>query len=161
MAKWYLKLNANQKALFILAMIGLIGFALMLPLFFFHLENNYPLGALPLGWLLGSAAELFSAYLLFHFAGTILDSKNDSGKTIVQSIGAYGLRFALYAVVLLLSAVCTFAPGWFGGFNAFNFFSCAMALLPMLFVILLTQYQSVKAEGAAAVKSPADEEKKS
>lgn len=161
MAKWYLKLDANQKALFILGMIGFLGFVLLLPFFFFHLENNYPLGALPLGWLLGSLAEVLSAFLLFHFTGSILDPKNDSTKTIIQSIGAYALRFALYVIVLLFSAICTFVPAWFGGFNAFNFFSCAAALLPMLFVILFTQYQSAKTEDLPVSKKPAEEDKKS
>ncbi len=55
-----------------------------------------------------------------------------------------GMRFLLYAAVLVLSALCTFRPDLLGGFDAFNFYAAFIALLPMPFVTMFSNLRSGK-----------------
>lgn len=140
MAKWYLNLKTEQRAFVILAAVAIFGFLCQLPLFFFHTESGYPLGAYPLGWLLGSAIELFGYATILKMSGAITSQKeNTSAKTTGAVIGFSFLRFLFYAAALMVSAICTFTPNWFGGFNAFNFYTTAAGLVPLFAVVLITQ----------------------
>jgi hypothetical protein len=134
MGKWFAKLTLNQKCLFFMGALALVVFAFLCPLFFFHSEINYPMGAYPLGWLLGSVAEILAFLTLMYMSDGLFAQKEipliPSPSTL--AMGAPGFRFVLYAAVLLVSAICTFKSEWFGGFNAFNFYTTAAGLLPML-----------------------------
>ena len=69
--------------------------------------------------------------------------------TSALAIGSAGIRILIYAIVLVVSGICTFKSAWFGGFNAFNFYTTAAGLLPMLAVIFLTQFFAIKKENSA------------
>jgi uncharacterized membrane protein len=139
MAKWFQKLPMNRKALFIMAMVALVVFFGLCPLFFFHLW------AYPLGWLLGSTAELLAYLSLMYFSDSLF-KKNDAQRSLsaTMAAGSAGLRILLYAVVLVVAGICTFKPEWFHGFDAFNFYTTAAGLLPMLGVIFFTQLYEIK-----------------
>src|SRR5574344_1960454 len=161
MGKWFAKLTLNQKCLFVMGMVALIVFVFLCPLFFIHRESNYPMGAYPLGWLLGSVVELL-AFVSMMYMSDGLFAQKDMGHPVASAlaIGSASLRFFLYAGALLVSAICTFKSEWFGGFNAFNFYTTAAGLLPMLFVILLVTFIDLKHESSAPQGSAAPDEKK-
>ena len=63
--------------------IALIVFVFLVPLFFFHnAETNYPYGAYPLGWLLGSVAEILAYYSLMY----MVDYLNTSHKDLMDAL---------------------------------------------------------------------------
>lgn len=150
MAKWFIKLTANQKTLFIMAVIALVGFIGLSPLLFLHNSDNYPYLAYPLGWLLGSAAEILSFWSLIFFSNSLFSKKGPS-QTFASfaALGSASLRIFLYAAVLVVSGICTFKSEWFGGFDAFNFYTTAAGLLPMLGIVLLTQFFEIKHQDSA------------
>ena len=150
MAKWFAKMSTNKKALFIMVALAVIVFLFLTPLFFFHSETNYPLGAYPLGWLLGSLAEIAAYYSLMYMSDSLFAQKDPNRPvTSALAIGSAGIRILIYAIVLVVSGICTFKSAWFGGFNAFNFYTTAAGLLPMLAVIFLTQFFAIKKENSA------------
>lgn len=161
MGKWFAKLTLNQRCLFIMGALALVVFLFLCPLFFVHQENNYPMGAYPLGWLLGSVAEILAFVTLMYMSDGLFAQK-DMGHPVTSAlaIGSASLRFVLYAAVLLVSAICTFKSEWFGGFNAFNFFTTAAGLLPMLFVVLIATFYDLKHESSAPQGSAAPDDKK-
>jgi len=131
--------------------IALIVFVFLVPLFFFHnAETNYPYGAYPLGWLLGSVAEILAYYSLMYMSDSLFAQKDPNRPvTSLLAIGSAGIRILIYAIVLVISGICTFKSEWFGGFNAFNFYATAAGLLPMLVVIFLTQFFALKQTSSA------------
>lgn len=142
----------NRKALFIMGIIAVLGFAGLSPLFFIHgaESNSYPYGAYPLGWLLGSVAELLAFLTLMRFSDSLFAQKDPAHSlTSALAVGSAGLRILLYAAVLVVSGICTFKSEWFGGFNAFNFYTTAAGLLPMLAVVLITQFFELKHSSSA------------
>jgi hypothetical protein len=150
MAKWFVKLSPNRKALFIMSVIALVVFIGLCPLFFIHNYENYPYVAYPLGWLLGSAAELIAFVTLVRFSDSLFKDKDATHATSsMLAMGSAGLRIFLYAVVLVVSGICTFKSEWFGGFNAFNFYTTAAGLLPMLGVVFFTQFFELKHQSSA------------
>jgi hypothetical protein len=161
MGKWFAKLTLNQKCLFFMGALALVVFAFLCPLFFFHSENNYPLGAYPLGWLLGSGAEILAFLTLMYMSDTLFAQKDPNHMiTSTLALASSSLRFVLYAAVLLVSGICTFKSEWFGGFNAFNFYTTAAGLLPMLFVVLFTTFFNLKHNGSAPQGSAAPKDEK-
>ncbi|MCH3908910.1 MAG: hypothetical protein LKF75_04895 [Bacilli bacterium] len=145
MAQWYMKLNVQKKALFLMAMVALGGFLIMIPLFFLTTDSGYPLGSLPLGWLLGSVIELLAYSTIIMMSNAITASQNKTtGMAAGLALGSHFVRFILYLAGLLISAICTFKSEWFGGFNAFSFYTCAAAYLPMLFIVLFTQFRETR-----------------
>jgi predicted ABC-type exoprotein transport system permease subunit len=155
MAKWYLKLNAEQKAFFIMAALALIIFILLCPLFFFYDVKGY---SYPLGWLLGSAIELLAYWTILKMSQALF-KKEDAGHQTATSLAllSNGFRFILYAIGLFLSAICTFKSEWFGGFDAFNFYACAAAYMPMLVIVMITQWRQAKGMNAHPTTSVSDE----
>lgn len=130
--------------------IAILGFLGLSVLFLFQSESGYPMGAYPLGWLLGSIAEIGCFLTLVYMSDSLFSRKNSAHPiTSTLALLSAGLRLFIYAAVLLVSAICTFKSEWFGGFNAFNFYTTAAGLLPMLVVVFLTQFFALKKESAA------------
>ena len=161
MGKWFAKLTLNQKCLFFMGVLALVVFAFLCPLFGFHSEDNYPMGAYALGWLLGSVVEILAFVSLMYMSDGLF-AKKDLGHPVASAlaIGSASIRFVLYAAALLGSAICTFKSEWFGGFNAFNFYTTAAGLLPMLFVVLFTTFFQIRHEGTAPQGNSANKEEK-
>jgi hypothetical protein len=139
MIKWYNKLKSEQKDLFIIVLIALVVFLCLLPLYLIKQ------GAWPNGWLLGSAVAVVGYVTLVKTLSKFgADSQKASsvGLTILFS----ALRYVLYAAALAVSAVCTFRPDWFGGFNGFQFFATALALIPTWGVLLVANFVRAKKE---------------
>lgn len=135
LAKWYLNLDTNRKTLFWIAAVGIAGFLLQTPLFFFRSADGYPGGAYALGWLLGSVISVISFYTMILMSNALLSSST-KGYTMGLSLGSAFLRILLYGAALVVSAICTFRAEWFSGFNAFNFYTTFGAMLPFPFVTL-------------------------
>lgn len=130
MVKWFAKLSGEKKDFFVLASFGLIVFIFLIPLMFVgH-------GDWPLGWLWGTAIELVCYYSLMKFA--ISFTTEDPSNPKIMTYLFSGLRYFLYAVGLVLAAICTFKSEWFGGWTALNFYATALAYLPMPIVITIT-----------------------
>jgi predicted ABC-type exoprotein transport system permease subunit len=155
MAKWYLKLNAEEKAFFLMAALALIVFVCLCPLFFFYDVKGY---SYPLGWLLGSVIELLAYWTILKMSEALF-KKEDAGHSTATglALASNSLRFILYAVGLFLSAICTFKSEWFGGFDAFNFFACAAAYMPMLVIVMATQWRQARNSEAHPTTSVNDE----
>jgi len=132
MVKFYIGLSQNQKALFWLILIAIIGTLVQIPLFFFYEAKGF---SYPLGWILGSLTEIICYISILKFTAAMMPKGDDTkgiGLVAVSSL----LRFAAYALVLTISAICTFKSEWFSGFNAFNFFTTFAGLFPLPFVLL-------------------------
>ena len=140
------KLSTEGKSIAILLFLAFVPFLGMLPMFFFHDPSGYPLGAYALGWLLGSLAGALSYWSIVLISRMLL-SKSDA--PLYAPVLLVFARLLLYAIVLVISAICTFQPGWFGGFNAFNFYTAAAGLIPMCFVSILTYFLERKKDGGA------------
>lgn len=131
----YIKLDVNGRTLFWTIVIAVFGFLIQLPLFFFHTESGYPLGAYPLGWLLGSVVSVFACWSIIFMAKVLLSTSGSSGKVMGGAILSFFLRFLLYIVVLALAALSTFKPEWLNNFTGFNFWTAAGSLLPSFFLM--------------------------
>ena len=70
----------------------------------------------------------------------MVSSLGKDGKGVLSVYLGASLRFVLFAAVLLVSAICTFRPDWFGGFDAFSFYTCFVAILPFPIVTWLMHY---------------------
>ena len=85
-----------------------------------------------LGLLIGSAASIFNFCML---ASSTENMVNQAGKTMVQLkfAGGYFLRFAIYAVVLLLAAKL----------NSISLFTAALGLLSTQIVLLVQKFTAI------------------
>lgn len=146
MVKWFAKLSSEKKDLFILVAVGLIVFVCLCPLFLISQ------GAWPLGWILGSAIDVVSYITIVKFTTGLLSADSSKKGGVFVSIMTSGLRYFLYAAGLIVAAICTFKPEWFGGFAAFNFYACALAYLPMPIVILVSNLLRNKKQVAGSDK---------
>ena len=61
MVEKYLKLNEHQRTLFWLIVIGVVIFIGLCPFFFFYEDKGY---SYPMGWLLGTLAEILSFFTI-------------------------------------------------------------------------------------------------
>ncbi len=159
MVKWYLKLDSNHKVLFVLSFLGAVVFFAMCPLFFLRGENNYPLGAVPVGWLLGSLISIVSFYSITKMSEALTKMQGGTLTSAPLSLLGSAIRFLLYAAGLVVSAISTFRPEWFGGFNYINFFSLAGALLPMLVIVLVVHFRDIKRVSSNPSTSVKEEKK--
>jgi hypothetical protein len=139
MIKWYNRLKPEQKDLFIIALVAVVVWLCLLPLYLIKE------GAWSNGWALGSAVALIGYFTLVK---TLSKFGAESQKTssVAFTILFAGLRYILYAAALAVSAVCTFRPDWFGGFAGFNFFATALALIPTWAVLLFSNFVRAKKE---------------
>jgi predicted ABC-type exoprotein transport system permease subunit len=161
MVTWFAKLSAEKKNLFILCAVSLLVFLILLPLFLIDQESW------AFGWLLGSAIGAFSYYTIVLLAKSVVTTDRRSGGVWV-GIAFFALRFLLYSAALVVSAICTFKPEWFGGFGAdgtgFNFWATAIGFLPMPLLVAIShliesrKQGKPKKEGAEPEKAEAHDE---
>lgn len=123
MLEKYRKLSLNGRCFFWLLILCAVVYLAMLPLYFFGVNKGY---SYPNGWLFGSIFML-AVYYSFIKMGDFLISKerNNTGLGVAISF----IRPIVYLLVLGVSAICTFKSDWFGGFDAFNFYTSFAALL--------------------------------
>lgn len=134
MVNFYLKLNRDKKVFFWLAILAIVVYLALMPLYFFGVDKGYQY---PNGWLLGSLVELLSYISLIKMSNALTTSeKKNVGLVVLSSF----LRPLLYVLVLGVSGVCTFKSEWFGGFDMFSFWTSFVSLLPMPIVILITHF---------------------
>ncbi len=134
-ATWYLKFDENQMALFWMAILTVVVFFGSFFLFFWSgIKEGY---SYPLGWLLGSGAEILAFLSIIYFSKAMFGQSGSHKGTIWLSALGATLRSFLYAVVLALSALCTFEPAWLGGFAAFNFYATFLGLIPMPLIVMI------------------------
>jgi len=152
-------MDATHRAFWILLMIAGGVSLCFLPLCFFKSESGYPYSSLLWGWLLGSAIELLAYFTITMMSKSLFSKQGGHPVTTLITVLSAGARLLLWTIGLLVSAICTFKSEWFGGFRAFNFFTCAAAYLPMLFVVLLTQLHDAKKEDTVSKTSVHEEEK--
>lgn len=129
----YLKLKEQEKILVWLLIFGVIGFVGLCPVFFFYQAKGY---SYPLGWLLGTIAEIIGWWSIMKMGDALLPESGDP-KDRRNPILFVVLRFAIYFVVLVIAAICTFKSEWFGGFDAFSFWTTFVALLPAQIITLV------------------------
>ncbi len=139
MVEKYLKLNEHQKTLFWLAIIGGVVFVGLCPLFFFYEAKGFPY---PLGWLLGTAAEILSFYTIIKMSEALLPTEENPNPSAAKVIIFVALRFLIYIVVLVIAAICTWMPSWFGGFDMFNFWTTFAGLLPVQVFLVISQLKA-------------------
>lgn len=135
--------------------LALIVFVFLSPLFFFYSFKGY---SYPMGWLLGSLIELLAYWTIMKMSQALF-KKEEAGHSTATSLAllSNGFRFILYAAGLFISAICTFKSEWFGGFDAFNFYTCAAAYMPMLVIVMVTQWRQAKGMDAHPSTSVDDE----
>ncbi len=139
MVQKYLKLNEHQKSLFWLLVIGVVAFIGMCPFFFFYEDKGY---SYPMGWLLGTAAELLSFYTIIKMSEALLPTgENPNPGNPARIIIFVALRFLIYIVVLVIAAICTWTD-WFGGFDMFNFWTTFAGLLPVQVLLVIRQLKA-------------------
>jgi hypothetical protein len=136
--------DSNFKALWIMIAVAIVVFVGLSPLFFFSSSDGHSLAAFPLGWLLGSAVEILAFLTMIHVSVSLLDSKNGNDAVAIKSVVYSLLRLFLWTIVLVFSAICTFKSEWIGGFYWFSFYTVAAASLPMLFIVLATQFHFLR-----------------
>lgn len=139
MVEKYLKLNEHQKTLFWLAIIGGVVFVGLCPLFFFYEAKGF---SYPLGWLLGTAAEILSFYTIIKMSEALLPTEENPNPSAAKVIIFVALRFLIYIVALVIAAICTWMPSWFGGFNMFNFWTTFAGLLPVQVFLVISQLKA-------------------
>lgn len=139
MVEKYLKLTEHQKTLFWLAIIGGVVFVGLCPLFFFYEAKGF---SYPLGWLLGTAAEILSFYTIIKMSEALLPTEENPNPSAAKVIIFVALRFLIYIVVLVIAAICTWMPSWFGGFNMFNFWTTFAGLLPVQVFLVISQLKA-------------------
>lgn len=140
LVKRFVAMSPEGRSLVILAFLTIVPFLAMLPLFFFHAADGYPLGAYPLGWLLGSLAGLAAYYTMTFGARALLRKDDIPARGLALTLAFNFLRTFLYAAVLIIAGICTFRSEWFGGFNAFNFWTAFGGLIPLTVVSILTHF---------------------
>lgn len=136
----YLKLNDEQKTLVWLLAIGAVVFVGLCPLFFFYHSKGY---SYPLGWLLGTVAEIIGFWTIMKMGQALLpkEGQERDAKKIILFVA---IRFAVYVIALVLAGICTFKPEWFGGWAAFNFFATFAGLLPAQIIVLVRSLKTKK-----------------
>lgn len=135
MLNFYMKLNRDRKVFFWLAILALVVYLALMPLYFFGLDKGYQY---PNGWLFGSAVELVCYFTLIKMSD-VLTKDVSNRKTALVIVSSF-IRPLLYVVVLGLSGICTFKSEWLGGFDMFSFWTSFASLLPMPTVILIMHF---------------------
>lgn len=131
MAKWYSKLSEKGRNLFWLSIVYLAIFLCLCPLFLYYDIKGY---SYPLGVLLGGAFSVF-AYFSIVYQSDML-SKGEGKGTLLVLLFMFG-RILGYAAIAVVAGICTFKSEYFGGFDAFNFYSAAGAMVFMPIMVLI------------------------
>ncbi len=141
MSKFVDKYNSwseEKRNLFILLCVALVGALVCVP--FIFLDN---IGVL-LGWLLGSAVNMFAYFSIYKVSEATLNPDASSKRGYFMALFAM-FRIAMYAGVLFLAAFATFRWGTFEH-GYCNLLSAALGLMPTWIVVLITTFFRVKKE---------------
>lgn len=149
MVNFYKKLDKDHKGLFNLAVIDLVIFVLLLPLSLLTEDGGFKWATVSFGWLLGSLAQIIAYASIIFFSGIILNPNIKSNALKAVAPLTFFLRFALYIIVLAVSAICTFKNELFGGFDLFNFWACVVPLVFLSFYTMGAKLIELKNTGAA------------
>ena len=141
MVEKYLKLNEHQRTLFWLIVIGVVGFIGLCPFFFFYQDKGY---SYPMGWLLGTLAEILSFFTIIKMSEALLPTEEEPNPRPTKIILYVALRFLIYIAVLVIAAICTWT-NWFGGFDMFNFWMTFVGLLPIQVLLVIRGLKSKRA----------------
>ena len=133
----YQKWSTFKQTLFILLAVALVG-ALASCAFIF-IEN---IGVL-LGWLLGSAINIFAFVSISKGASFTLDPNDTKGHKAILVAGFGMLRVMLYGGALLLAGFASFRWGSLEH-GYCNIISTALALMPNWIVLLIHTFASSK-----------------
>ena len=118
--EWYLSLNTHKKIVVWLAIFYAVVFIVLIPFF--------TIGWLKvsLGWLIGSIASLGTIFLI--------DFKNKSGRLSEKAFKAlvFSSIGIIWVLILVISAICTFVPKAFNGFDLFYFWTVILSALPLI-----------------------------
>ncbi len=128
MLKKFMALSEEKKTLAVLLAISLAVFACLCPFFFLSL------GQYPIGWITGSLIACV-CYLSMYKGNEFLLSMDGKKGAAAYSVLLYFSRFLLMGAGLVVAAVCTYKSEWFGGFDAFNFWTVFAGYL-LLFVLV-------------------------
>ena len=148
----YAKWSEFQQNLFWILAITVFGLAVSVG--FVFVDN---IGVM-LGWLLGSAVNIFAYVSIFKGASYLL-SNSTSTKTGYLSIVWSLLRFVLYAGALLLAGFASFKWGSLSH-SYCNLIAVGLALMPTWIVLLLTTFfrkEKPVAKEPAPAETPAAE----
>ena len=96
MKDWYLKLNSEQKVIFINFILLFAGLILILPF-----SIIFTLYGLLIGWAIGSLANIIASILIFKSTSLLLTDKPAVGLYIVY----YICRVLIYVAVFVLLAL--------------------------------------------------------
>ena len=155
LAEKYRNWSDFKKNMFILLMVTLFG--ALVGVGFIFIDN---MGVL-LGWLLGSAVNIF-AYVTMHYGSKRLLSPDTDPKKGYFALVWAVLRLALYAGCLLLSGFASFKWGTLAH-GYCNIIATALALMPTWIMLVVTTFfrsHKAKEEPAAKPLETADTDKK-
>lgn len=129
----YLSLPKSKRELVWIGLIDLIVFIILVPFFTIGLLK------LSLGWLIGSIVAIVSHLMMNYSAKTILSDVNQSKKSgTLLAMVFFFARILLWAIVLVISGICTFKSEWFNGFDLFYFWTTFGAYFPATIVLLVS-----------------------
>ena len=72
----------------------------------------------------------------------LLPTEENPNPSAARVIIFVALRFLIYIVVLVIAAICTWVPSWFGGFDMFNFWTTFAGLLPVQVFLVISQLKA-------------------
>jgi len=143
---------AAKKDFFILVAFYVLVLILLTPLDFLRL------GSVQFGWAVGGAISIFAFWSISKVPSLLSPGKTPLGLS-GKSMLFMTLRTFLYIVALLLSAICTFKPEWFGGWSGISFWGVMAALLPMPFFLIITSINNLKHTQQIIEAVPAEDKK--
>ncbi len=122
---WYLSLNTHKKLILWLTVFYCVVFIILIPFF--------TIGWLKvsLGWLIGSFVSLGTIVLI-----NLKNKRETLSETTFKALifSSIGIMWALISVI---SAICTFAPNLFNGFDLFYFWTVVLSAVPLTVVIVV------------------------
>ena len=137
LAERYLALSSERKQLAWLIVVDLFVFVVLVPFFVLGLLS------LSLGWLLGAVLSILTMLSMQYTSNSVFKKSSKPSALAFTSL-FFILRFTLWAGVLIVAAICTFRPEWFGGFDLFSFYTCAAAYLPMPIITVIFSLKTKK-----------------
>lgn len=144
-------MDEHKLALLVLCAVGIFVFLCLTPFFFF----NNP--GVPLGWLLGTAIEIFNFWSIIFSSSMILaTAEGKKVKGVAFSTIFVFLRLALWAGGLALGGLCTYK--WNN--NWLNVWSVFAAYVPMTIAVAITFLSHGKAKVDATFNPKKEEEEK-
>ena len=146
----------TKKTLFWLIVIYSFVFLATIPLYFFRSESGFKWGSINLGWLVGALVSILAYWMIARFSESVVAAPGEKKGHVSMTLVGYGIRFLLYIAVLVVSAICTFKPEWFGGFDMISFWGAMPALVIMPFVTLITHLLALRRGEIVQTEKPED-----